>query len=171
MTDTNYEGVPYVETNSPVAQMDYFSFSSEETFTFPDGISQITFAVMNEGKKSKFQKITQRDLVMERSSGNARMKVDPSIERHALINESITGWNLKRGQGIDVPFNQRSRDDFMQLADPKVIEELEKAIRKANPWMLADMKSEDIQQEIDNLEEMKVIALEREAGELASSNK
>ena len=165
MSEDQYDSQP-----QQVQQADYFSFSSEEVYTFPDGVSQITFAVMNEGKKAKFQRTTQRDLVMERSSGNARIKVDPAVERHALIEESITGWNLKRG-GKDVPFNAQSRRDLLELSNPKVIEDLEKAIRKANPWMLADMKSEDIQTEIDNLNEMLVVAKEREAGELVSSNK
>jgi hypothetical protein len=151
-------------------QVDYFGFQEEETFYLPDGQSWITFQKMNEGKRAAFQKASSRDLVLERRSGDARMKVDPGGDRHALIRSSITGWNLKR-QGQPVPFHEKSVKDFLELADPRIVDELEKAIRKANPWLIADMSPEDIQKEIDSLEEMKREAEEREAGKLASNSK
>ncbi len=160
----SYENVPQ--------QDDYFLFQEEVKHFLPDGATWVTFKPMNEGAKSRFQKKTQRDMIVERGSGNARVKMDPSDERHELLTQSLTGWNLKRGpQRIDVPFNSTTLSSFLVDANPKIVEEIEKAIRKANPWMLADMKSADIQLEIDNLTEMLEVAKEREAGELASSNK
>jgi len=153
-------------------QMDYFGFASSERFTFPDGITYIQFEVMNEGKKAKFQKLTQRDLILERQSGNARMKVDPSLERHILINQSVSGWNLVRGgNGDPIPFGNKALSDFLELANPKLIEELEVAIRKANPWLMTDMSVEDIDRELENLGELRKAAEARESGEASSSSK
>lgn len=161
---------PGTSTFQAPAQLDYFGFASSEKFTFPDGVTFIEFDVMNEGKKTKFQKMTQKDLVLERQSGNARMKVDPGVERHELIRQSVKAWNLTRG-GEPVPYTSRNLADFLELADPKLIEDLEKAIRKANPWLMAEMKVEDIDREIESLQEMRAIAEEREKGEASSSSK
>lgn len=167
---TIYEdAVPVVET---VQQADYFGFASNEKFYFPDGLTFIEFSVMNEGKKAKFQKLTQRDLILERQSGNARMKVDPSLERHILINQSVVNWNLVRGNPAKpIPFSVPAMKDFLELANPKVIEDLEIAIRKGNPWLMDEMKVEDIDREMENLTELRKAAEAREAGESGSSNK
>lgn len=145
-------------------QADYFGFQKSERHYLPDGVSWFELTAMNEGQKSKFQKKTSRDLILERGTGNTRMKLDAATERHELITECTINWNLTRN-GTPVPFNKVQLGDFLTLTDPKIVEDIEKAIRKLNPWLLAEMSSEDIQREIDNLEEMKQVALERERGE------
>lgn len=155
--------VPDAEA-SEATQHDYFGFQRTEKYFLPDKISYIEFQAMNEGKKKSFQDKTSKDLVLERQSGNARMSVLQGSERHELIESCITDWNLTRG-GVPIPFNQVQLHDFMTLADPQIIEGLEKAIRKANPWLLAEMKASDIKREIENLQEMLKLAEEREAGE------
>lgn len=145
-------------------QKDYFGFERVEKFIFPDGVSYIEFKPMNEGQKKNFQDKTSKDVVLERRSGNARMSVMAGTERHELIKASACGWNLTRG-GNPVPFNSVNLGDFLTLADPRLVEDLEKAIRKANPWLLQDMKPEDIRKEIENLEEMYEEAVKREQGE------
>lgn len=162
-TTEQYEQAP--------VQQDYFGFSRRERFWFPDHATWIDFEVMNEGKKSKYQRETQRDLVIERGSGNARTKVDPAAARHALIEASIVDWNLVRA-GRPVPYQAgQPLRDFLQLADPRIVEDLEKAIRKANPWLLDEMSVADIDREIDNLKEMRAVAEEREQGEASSASK
>jgi hypothetical protein len=151
------------------APVDYFGFQATETFTFPDGRQFIEFSIMNEGQKAKFQKMTSRDLIIQRNQ-DARMKMDPAQERHELIKSSVVGWNLYRG-GNPVPFTKQNLNDFLELANPRLIEDLEKAIRKANPWLLSEMKPEDIKREIENLQEMLEVAEERERGEGSSSSK
>jgi hypothetical protein len=145
-------------------QVDYFGFSKDTKFWFPDHKTYLILQAMNEGAKKKFQKLTQRDLVLERTSGNARMRVDAATERHEMIRESVKEWNLVRGD-TPVPLNERNMKDFLELADPTLIEEIEKAIRKLNPWMLAEMTVEDIDREIANLQDMRKVAEERERGE------
>lgn len=167
---TDEEFAPSSPVDETPAQVDYFGFQQSERFYFPDKVTYVEYNIMSEGMKSKFQKMTQRDVVVEKGSGNARMRMDPASERHELIRQCVTGWNLVRNGSL-VPFDSRSLKDFLELADPRLIEDLEKALRKANPWLLGEMASEDIEKEIENLQEMLEIAKEREQGEALSGSK
>lgn len=154
---------------------DYFGFKATEKFWFPDGKTYIEYDVMNEGAKARFQKLTSRDLRVQRTTGDALLKMDPGAERHALISESVTGWNLMRRNPKDdsrwehAPFDQSNLRRFLEGTDPRIVEDLEKAIRKANPWLMDEMSVEDIDKEISNLQELRAVAVEREAGKSASA--
>lgn len=170
----------FVAPQQPIAseqqQADYFGFGGSERFTFPDGLTWVEFKIMNEGAKSRFQSAVQRDLIIERSSGNARTSVDPAVERHQLIEASLTAWNLKTrrtagGPLEDVAFNAEGRRKFLTNLDPKIIEELEKDIRKANPWLRNELSVADIDEQIDQLQDAREEARKREEGEDSSSNK
>lgn len=160
----------FEEQVQPREQQDYFGFQHIEQYVLPDGISYFELQAMNEGQKSKFQKVTQRDMILEKGSGNARFRIDPAVERHELIIASVTGWNLRRGEQA-MMFSERNLKEFLQLANPKIVEGLELAIRKLNPWLLADATVEEIDKQIEELQELRVIAVEREAGEELSSSK
>lgn len=149
-----------------VETTDYFGFSRTDLFYMPGSNRRFWIEIkpMNEGEKKNFQDKTSRDMVVERGSGNARMTVLQGTERHELIRSCIVNWNLHRA-GEPVPCDPRNIGDFLTLADPMIVEELEKAIRKLNPWLLADMKVEDIDKEIENLQDMRKLAVQREAGE------
>lgn len=151
------------------APADYFGFQSFDKFYLPDNEQYIEFQILNEGQKAKFQKKTTRDLTVKRG-GDATMKMDPADERHELIKASVIGWNLYRG-GSPIQYNEHNLRDFLNLANPVLIEDLEKSIRKANPWLMGEMKPDDIRREISNLEEMLQVAEEREAGEASSSSR
>jgi hypothetical protein len=170
MTDTS---VGVADSVAPAfeqpQQADYFGFQATERYIFPDGLTFVEFQVMNEGQKLKFQKATGRDIVLQRS-GDARLRMDPGAERHELIKACVTNWNLARN-GQLIPFNPRSLNDFLELADPKIIEKIENAIRRANPWLLGEVSAADIKEQIKELEEMLVVAEEREAGEASSASK
>ncbi len=160
---------PVIEDSMPqTQQIDYFGFAKTTKYFFPDGITFLELKAMNEGEKSKFQKETQRDLVLEKNSGNARFKMDPATERHELIKSSVVGWNLTRN-GVPVPFDNKGRanplNDFLELADPKVVEEIELAIRKLNPWLLNELTVTEIDNQIEELKELREVAVERERGE------
>jgi hypothetical protein len=167
-----------IDQASPVAAEevyeDYYGFAKAERFTFPDGKQYIDFQIMNEGAKARFQKDTNRDVTVMRQTGDAKMKMDPAAERHALLEASITGWNLMRREGdtwVPVPYSATELKNWLRVANPKIVEEIELQIRKANPWMQADMSVEDIDKEIDRLKEMREIAEKREAGNASSSAK
>lgn len=167
--DTEAAMVKAGVSNEEPQYSDYFGFTSEERYYLPDGKQWIEFQRMNEGKKREFQKMTSRDLRVQRTTGDALMKVDPGLERQELIKISMTGWNLmqrdpnKPGQWRAAPFDNSNIKRFLDGANPEIIDGLEKAIRKANPWMMDETSSEEIKKEIANLEEMLEVALEREA--------
>jgi hypothetical protein len=149
-----------------VQVVDYFGFAESHKHMLPDGKQWIEFQSMNEGAKSRFQKESSRDLVLERQSGNARVKMDQAGDRHALIKACVTDWYVLRG-GQPIPYTPVQLGDFLTLADPRIIDGLELAIRKANPWLLAEMSVKDIDKEIENLQEMRKVAEERERGEVS----
>lgn len=156
---------PTEATTEPEGQQaDYFGFQQTHKFMLPDKISWIEFRVMNEGEKADFQDRTSTDMVVERKSGDARMTLKQGTQRHELIKACVVGWNLTRN-GRPIPFGRVELGDFLTLGNPKIIEDLEKEIRKVNPWLMADMTSDDIKQEIHNLEEMLDAKLREEAGE------
>lgn len=167
---SDFDNAPEQEFSAGGQQVDYFGIPSKQRHIFPDGISYVEFQPMNEGAKAKFQKATSRDLIIERQSGNARTSVDPATERHELLLASIVDWNLKRGQNT-INFSDRALRDFLQLGDPKIIEDIEKSIRKANPWLLNDLSVEDIDKEIENLKELRVEAEKAAAEKDSSSSK
>lgn len=152
------------ELASVAQPVDYFAFAETHQHMLPDGVQYIEFIKMNEGAKKKFQDTTSSDMVLERRSGDARMSVKQGTQRHELIKACVTGWHLLRG-GKPVPFNMVQLGDFLTLADPSVVEDLERAIRKVNPWLLGEISSADIEKEIENLTEQLEIARKREAGE------
>lgn len=144
-------------------QVDYFGFSDTQRYTLPDGKSWIEFKVFNEGDRRKFQNKTASDVKFNRSTGDATVRSAAGDQRFELLNAAITGWNLVRN-GAAVPCSDMTKRQFLEGANPKVIDGIEKAIRLANPWLLADMSIEDIDKEIAALEEMKAKLLEEEAG-------
>lgn len=150
---------------------DYFGFDETLTFTFPDGKQYIKFKPMTEGKKSQFQKSTNRDVIVQRSTGDAKMKVDPASERQELLKASVVDWflvkrNLTTGKFEPVPFSIGTRNSAFEIwlegANPKLVEDLERAIRKANPWLLAEQTVEEIDKELDSLQEARAEAVKRE---------
>lgn len=149
------------QASTPV---DYFSFHIEEQHYLPDGVQWVKFVAMNEGAKKKYQAQTSTDFVVDRRSGDTKVRMNPGVEREILLRESITDWYILRG-GQPVPFNQVQLGDFLTLADPRIVEGIEKAIREVNPWLLDNFTVEDIDKQIDELKETRARLVEREAGE------
>lgn len=157
---------PDLEKGQPEARMqtDYFGFQDFDEFYFPDGVTWVKFKVLNEGERSEFERQTQSDFVVERTSGNTRVKMNAARVRHALIQTAVVDWNLVRG-GALVPFSDRALKDFLKLANPKIVSDLETAIRKKNPFLVTDMTVEDIDKQIEDLQEQRRILVERDQGE------
>lgn len=163
MTEVLSEAPEAPETPGQATQQDYWGFSRGDRFTFPDGVTYIEFKAMNEGKKSEYQRNTRQDVVMERGSGNARLKIDDALQRQELIKASVTDWNLTRS-GQPYGFNAGHLNEWLRVADPEVVEALYKAIRKLNPWMLGDVTVEELDKQIAELQDQKAELLTREEG-------
>lgn len=157
--------VNVAESVRPNEQANYFGFSSSFKFSLPDGVSWIEYTKMNEGAKKQFQDKTSRDVVLERGgAGNARINMLQGTERHELLRSCIVGWNLRDENG-PVAFAPHTLSIFLNQADPAIVEELERVIRKANPWLLGEMTVEDIDKQMSELSEMREDLLKRQRGE------
>lgn len=165
------DGVPTTDN----VEVDYFGFTESGRVTLPDGKQWIEFKVMNEGERTRFQQKTNRDVVVARTTGDARMKMDPATERHELLKTSITNWHLlrkdpKKGDWYPLPFTQNELAVFLEKAPPTIINLIEKEIRKANPWLMSEMSADDIRKEISDLTELLEVKEREEQGKPASSN-
>ena len=162
-------GVP-IETHAIV---DYWSFAGTEKWYLP-GQDQvpaanrqyITFKRMTESDKVEFQTKTNRDIRVQNTTRDIKLNMNPAVERKVLIDLSVTGWFLfkrnHKGEMVEIVFDQKQRAEFFRQADPKLVQELELAIRKANPWMKAEATPDEIRAEIANLSEQLAEAEARE---------
>jgi hypothetical protein len=142
-----------VDPTTPV-QVDYFGFEETEVVLLPDGVSYVEIKILTEGDRRKYLNSVNREVRLQKASGDAIMNLSTGEERHALLSAAICGWNLKRG-GQPVPFSPTNLKDFLTKANPKVIDEIEAQVRKSNPWLTADVSVEDIDQQIRELEELR----------------
>lgn len=143
-------------------QADYFGFSDTRRYQFPDGISVIEYKIFNEGDRRRYQNATASDVRLT-GRGEATVRTAAGDARWQLLKDAIVGWNLVKG-GNPVQFTPQMVDQFLKAADPKIIDGLEKAIRRANPWLLSDMTVEDIDKEIESLQELRETVAAQEAG-------
>lgn len=149
-----------VETAKPA---DYFGFEEFKQHYLPDGVSFIEHRVLNEGDRRAYLDKVNREVRVQRATGDAVMNMKAGQEKKALLEQAIVGWNLQRG-GTPVPFSPRALEEFLRSANPRIIDDIEKAIRKANPWLQGEMTVADIRQEIKNMEELLEEKLKEEEG-------
>ena len=159
-------------------QADYFSFG--ETFQcffgekYGDTVSYVEHKSLNEGSRRRYLNSVNREVTLERQSGNARMKLASGDEKHLLLEEAIVGWNLIK-DGKPVTFSKGSNgstlSQFLAMADPAVIDVIEKDVRKNNAWLLAEVTVDGIKEQIKDLEEMLEEKIKEESGNDTSSAK
>jgi hypothetical protein len=158
-----------VQTSTPV-QADYFGFDQTNIVYLPDGVSYVQHKTMTEGDRRKYLDQVNREVRVEKITGDMKLTMMQGKERYILLNAAIVGWNLSR-DGQPVPFSKDSPGSnlgqFLDKADPKVVDLIEKDIRKHNPWLMAEMSVEDIQRQIDDLEEMKAVKIKEEEGKVS----
>lgn len=142
---------------------DYFGFEEILRHTLPDGVSYVEHRVLNEGDRRAYLDKVNREVRVQRTTGDAVMNMKAGAEKKALLEQAICGWNLQRG-GQPVVFSKRALDDFLSSANPRIIDDIEKAIRRANPWLQGEMTVEDIRREITSLEELLADKLKEEEG-------
>lgn len=170
MIDEDIKVEDQVNTDAPPqAIVDYWGTDEKHRHELPDGKQWIEFKIMNEGDKVKFQKLTNTDVTLGRDN-TAKVKMDPATERHTLIKTSVCDWSLTKG-GEPVAFSRQLLEKWLEVAPPKIVEELEYAIRMANPWMQAEQTVQMIDEEIERLYERRKEIVERESGEASSATK
>lgn len=164
--------------------VNYWGVQETLRFDLPDGRQYFDIKPMDEGAKSRFQKMTNKGIRMNQRSQEAHLDVDPADERHHLILESVVGWRLfqkdpkdERGYSElpcpedDSRRKRTIRDTILEGFSPKIIQDLEFFIRTSNPWMQADMDIEELYKERDRVDELIKQAKEQAAGEAGSANK
>ena len=144
-------------------QDDYFAFEETHTVMLPDGVSWVQHRTLSEGQRRQYLNGINRDVVIQRSTGDARMKMAPGDERYSLLKVALTGWNLQ-SKGQPILFSAHNLDAFLQKAPPKVIDVIDKEVRKVNAWLLDDMSLDDLIKERENLDEMIAAKEAEEAG-------
>lgn len=174
MSEIALPGAPNPDEIRETDYQDFWGFSETHRFMLPDNRQWIEYKTLTEGDRQKFQKLIKKDIIMNRRDDTARVDASAGEDRPALLHVACSNWYMMRA-GEPVPFTNDNKggtfQQWLQAANPRIVEDLEKAIRLANPWLLGDMKPEDIRREITNLEEMLKIADEREAGNDSSSSR
>lgn len=163
-----------VDDDEPGDYGDYFGFDLRYQYLLPDGRQWIEFRVLNEGNIAEYQRILNRDVMVEKTTGNARIRINQVEERHALLQVAVTGWHMVRRQRdriAEVPFsNGTPGSTFMQwlkVADPRIVADLEEQVRKQNPFLLAANNEtlEAIDKQIEDLMTQRRVIEERMRGE------
>lgn len=148
------DGVP---TSTPT-QADYFGFSEVHTVTLPDGVSYVQHRTLTEGDRRLYLNTVNREVRVQKVTGDAIMKMAAGDERYALLQAAIVGWNLTR-DGKPVVFSKGSPgaalEQFLDKADPKLVDMIEKDVRKVNAWLAADVTVGDIDKQMDELRELR----------------
>lgn len=151
---------------SPVerTQQSYFGFEEIHRVMLPDGISYIEHKTLNEGARRKYLNRVNRDIMLQRSTGNAIMRMQQGDEKHELLEGAICGWNLVGKSGEPMNFTKDKLQKWLSEANPVIVDMIEKDVRKKNPWLMAEMSVEDIEKQIAELEEMKETKIKEDEG-------
>ena len=152
---------------------DFFGFTDETKHFLPDNVQYFVLQRMNEGQKSQYQREVRSDITIQRASGDAKMQPDPAKERHALIKACVVNWSVYTkgpdGKVFEPPFSlsggKVNLEHWLKVADPRLVEDLETACRKLNPWLVAEMSVSEIDKAIEELKERREEAVVREQGE------
>lgn len=147
---------------------DYFGFDDTERVILPKrnenaADTWVEFQVMNEGMRRQYLNAQNRKVTIRKGSGDAEMELKPGDDKYNLLRVVLVNWNLRRN-GQTVVFNKRNLDEFLEKANPKVIDHIHFHVTLAHPWLLDEMTLEDIDKEIERLQEMREVVARREAG-------
>lgn len=145
-------------------QQSYFGFNETEKFIFPDGITYVEYKKLNEGERRYYLDNVASDVRIQKGSGDMVMKMKQGKQREALLESSVCGWNLIDPNGTPLNFQKNHFNKWAEQADPKLIDKIYLAIQKANPWLMAEMTLEDIDQQIEELQDLRAKKIEDEEG-------
>lgn len=140
--------------------VDYFGFDESRDVYLPDGKQYVTIKKLNEGDRRQYLNKVNKDIRIERNTGDAKLKVATGDDRVALLKSAITGWHLMRknertGDWEETPFKDQQLNQFLEKANPKVIDIIEKEVRKDNEWLVGDVTVEDIDKQMAELQELR----------------
>ncbi len=154
-------------TSTPV-QANYFGFAQTHRVMLPDNESWVEHNTLNEGGRRQYLDAVNREVRLQKTTGDAIMKMASGSERKILLEAAIVNWNLVGPDGKAMGFSKGSGgsalSQFLDKADPSIIDIIEKDVRKKNPWLMADLSVEDIDKQISELQEMRDVKIKEEEG-------
>lgn len=160
-----------VSSSTPV-QVDYFAFGETHRVTLPDGVSWVEHSTLNEGGRRRYMNAMNREVTIGRQTGDMKMKMATGDELHVLLEEAIVGWNLTKG-GQPISFSKGSPgstlSQFLASASPTIVDLIAKDVRKHNPWLLADVTVDGIDEQIAELQETRARLVREQEGNGTSS--
>lgn len=156
-----------VATEAP-RQQSYFGFDVREQVFLPDNISYVEIRPLSEGDRRKYMNDVQKEARLQRATGDMIVKMQTGEERYQLLMRAIIGWNLVDANGSPQPFSSGSPGStlgqFLEKAEPRIVDIIHKAVMKQNPWLMAELSVEDIDKQIEELQELRAAKIEEEAG-------
>ena len=155
------DAVPATVTQMPT-RLNIFGQISTTKVPLGDGVSYVEVQKMTGGMRDRYEGQSSRPLKVSRE-GEAEVKMDASIERRALLDICIVGWDIYVN-GDPWPFNDANKRRFLADAPVELIDEVEKAARELNPWLLDEVTVEALDKQIAELTELRDRKLEEEAG-------
>jgi hypothetical protein len=151
------------QRDSTPVQDDYFAFDQTERIVLPDEVSYVDVRVLNEGARRKYLNELNKEVRLQKATGDAVMKLASGDERRSILEESVVGWNLTRN-GNPVEFNRGNLRTFLDKANPRVIDVIYERVRKINPWLTQEVTVEEIDNQIAELEQLREEKLKEEEG-------
>jgi len=133
--------------------VDFFAFKETKDVNLRDTDQYLTIKRFTEGDRRKYMNATSREVKFAQG-GSTSMALRPGDDRRALLETAVVGWNISRA-GRPLDFSPRNFTTFLDSVDPTLIDEVEKVIREYNPWLMADVTVEDIDEQITELEELR----------------
>lgn len=152
-----------VSAESQPVHEDYFGFDKTHRVYMPDGVSYVEHKEFTEGQRREYLNQTNKAVRLQRSTGDAVMQMAAGDDRYYLLKTAICGWNLYRG-GQPVDFTKKNLEEFLEKANPAIVDKIEKDIRNKNPWLLQDVSVEDIDQQMEELSELRKRKVAEEEG-------
>ncbi len=131
-------------------RVDYFGLTETMQFDLPDGVSWVQLKTLNEGDRREHEKRTSQDMTLQGKGGGATMRFDPGLNRHSLLENSITDWNLTRGPD-ELPFNSKNLREFLKMAPPAIVDAIHDKVQEINVWTLNEDNLEAMIEERDRL--------------------
>lgn len=119
-----------------------------------DDEQYIAYRKLSEGQRQRYQSSVSRSFTLNQATGELNIPVDVGGDRRILLEMSICGWKLFRDDVV-VEFNPDNLADFLENADPTIIDGLETKVREANTWMVSPASVGQVDAEIEKLEKIK----------------
>jgi len=138
-------------------QVDYFGFEETQNVIMPDGKSYVIIQALNEAGRRAYLNRVNREVRITKQTGDAVMQLANGSERQILLSHAVVGWNFvtrdKVGNMVPVPYSERKLTEWLEKANPNIVDIVDKAVRKQNPWLMADVTLEDLLKQREELDE------------------